>query len=67
MLLKVICVPVGERWCQRGADEEVVIGMESLLSAPESQFSPRRSFTTMNATACKALFLYAPVGSHCWS
>ena len=65
MLLKVIYIPVGERWCQRGADEEVVIGMESLLYAPESQFSPRFSFTTMNTTASKALFLYAPIGSRC--
>lgn len=57
MLLKVIYIPVGEHRCQRGADEEVVIGMESLLSAPESQFSPRLSFTTMNTTASKTLFL----------
>lgn len=65
MVLKVIYIPVGEHWCQRDADEEVVIGMESLLSAPESQFSPRLSFTTMNTTASKALFLYAPIGSCC--
>ena len=65
MLLKVIYIPVGERRCQRGADEEVVIGMESLLPAPESQFSPRLSFTTMNTAASKALFLYAPTGSRC--
>lgn len=63
MLLKVIYIPVSERWCQRGAVEEVVIGIESLLSAPESQFSPLLSFTTMNAPASKALFLYAPTGS----
>lgn len=31
MLLRVIYISVGERWCQRGADEEVVIGMECLL------------------------------------
>lgn len=65
VLVEVMYVSVGERQCQRGADEEVVIGMESLLCAPESHFSPRFYFTAMNTTASKALFLYAPIGSCC--